>query len=55
MPQTATASGLTTGSAPFVEEARHRGELYIQQIYDLYSEENHEAWRRLYARMRPRW
>jgi phenylalanine-4-hydroxylase len=55
MPQTIAASGLTTGNAPFVEEARNRGELYIQQIYELYSEENHEAWRRLYARMRPRW
>jgi phenylalanine-4-hydroxylase len=55
MPQTVLASGLTTGNAPFVEEARNRGELYIQQVYDLYSEENHEAWRKLYARMRPRW
>ena len=38
-------SGLTTGHAPFVEEARDRGELYITQAYELYSEENHEAWR----------
>jgi len=50
-----TAPGLTTGQAPFVEEARHRGELYITQPYELYSEENHEAWRRLYGRMQPRW
>jgi phenylalanine-4-hydroxylase len=55
MPQTLVASGLTTGNAPFVEEARSRGELYITQAYDLYSEENHEAWRRLYERIRPRW
>src|SRR5438067_7313531 len=55
MPQTLTASGLTTGNAPFVEEARHRGELYISQAYDLYTEENQEAWRRLYRRIRPRW
>ena len=55
MPQSAVAAGLTTGNAPFVEEARHRGELYISQVYELYSEENHEAWRRLYARIRPRW
>jgi phenylalanine-4-hydroxylase len=48
-------SGLTTGHAPFVEEARTRGELYIAQPYELYSEENHEAWRRLFARIRPRW
>jgi phenylalanine-4-hydroxylase len=25
------------------------------QPYHLYTEENHEAWRRLYARMRPKW
>jgi phenylalanine-4-hydroxylase len=43
--------GLTTGRAPFVEEARARGELYIQQRYELYSDENHESWRRLYARI----
>ena len=55
MPQTVSASGLTTGDAPFVEEARNRGELYITQAYDLYSPENHEAWRRLYERIRPRW
>src|SRR5579862_7327299 len=55
MPQTAIAPGLTTGHAPFVEEARHRGELYISQAYELYSEENQEAWRRLYARIQPRW
>jgi phenylalanine-4-hydroxylase len=55
MPQTVVAPGLTTGHAPFVEEARDRGELYISQAYDLYSEENHESWRRLYDRIRPRW
>src|SRR5690349_2473928 len=55
MPQTLVSSGLTTGHAPFVEDARNRGELYISQAYDLYSEENHESWRRLYARIRPRW
>ena len=27
--------GLTTGRAPFVEEARSRGELYIEQKYEL--------------------
>jgi phenylalanine-4-hydroxylase len=51
----ATASGLTTKKAPFIEEARRHGEIYIQQPYDLYSDENHEAWRRLYARLLPRW
>jgi phenylalanine-4-hydroxylase len=55
MPQALAALGLTTGNAPFVEEARTRGELYISQAYDLYSQENHEAWRMLYQRIRPRW
>lgn len=50
-----SASGLTTGRAPFIEEARSRGDLYIEQRYDLYSSENHEAWRLLYNRMRPKW
>ncbi len=47
--------GLTTNHADFIDEARSNGELYIEQPYDLYSEENHEAWRRLYARMQSRW
>jgi len=55
MTETLAAPGLTTGHAPFVEEARTRGELYISQPYELYSEENHETWRRLFARIRPRW
>lgn len=49
------ASGLTTKQAPFIEEARSNGELYIRQPYELYSEENQEAWRKLYARILPRW
>ena len=55
MPQVALPAGLTTGEAPFIEAARLQGELYIRQPYELYSEENHEAWRRLYSRMLPRW
>jgi phenylalanine-4-hydroxylase len=47
--------GLTTTRAPFIERAQSNGELYITQPYELYSEENHEAWRRLFARMQPRW
>jgi phenylalanine-4-hydroxylase len=47
--------GLTSTEAPFIEEARGRRELYISQPYELYSEENHETWRRLYGRMAPRW
>ena len=47
--------GLTTTQAPFIEEARESGQLYIHQPYELYSGENHEAWRRLFARMQERW
>jgi len=36
--------GLTANRAP-----------YIDQPYELYSEENHQAWQRLFARMQPRW
>jgi phenylalanine-4-hydroxylase len=55
MPHTLVAPGLTTGHAPFVEEARTRGELYIAQPYEQYSQENHETWQALYSRIRPRW
>ncbi len=48
-------AGLTTTKAPFIEQAQANGELYIHQPYELYSEANHEAWRRLYARMVDRW
>lgn len=47
--------GLTTTMAPFIEDARSEGQIYIQQPYELYSEENQDTWRRLYARMLPRW
>jgi phenylalanine-4-hydroxylase len=46
---------LTTTEAPFIEEAQRHGKLYIYQPYELYSTENHEAWRRLYSRMIPLW
>ena len=52
---TSPPAGLTSTEAPFIEEARGRGELYISQPYELYSDENHETWRRLYARLAPRW
>jgi phenylalanine-4-hydroxylase len=47
--------GLTTKQAPFIEQVRRQGRMYIEQPYELYSEENHEAWRRLYGRMLPQW
>ena len=49
------AAGLTTSQAPFIELARKTGQVFIEQPYDLYSEANHEAWRRLYARIQPKW
>jgi phenylalanine-4-hydroxylase len=55
MESSVTVSGLTTNESAFIEQARHAGQIYIDQPYDLYSEENHQAWRRLYARMRPYW
>jgi len=51
----ATKPGLTTTKAPFIEQARENGELFIAQPWDLYSEDNQEAWRQLYSRIRPRW
>ena len=48
-------AGLTTTESSFIEEARQHGQLYIDQPYELYSEENHAAWRKLYSRMGPRW
>ncbi len=52
---TISLTGLTTTQAPFIEDARAHGQLYIHQPYELYSAENHETWRRLHARMLPRW
>ena len=47
--------GLTTTKAPFIEQAQREGRLYIHQPYELYSEANHDAWRRLFARMEDPW
>ena len=47
--------GLTTTKAPFVEEAKAGGQIYITQPYQLYSAENHATWRRLWTRMQERW
>lgn len=51
----AERDGLTTTRAPFIEQAHEQGQLYIHQPFELYSEANHDAWRRLYARMESRW
>ncbi len=50
-----TAPGLTTTKAPFIEQARADGQLFIHQPYELYSEENHRTWTRLLERIRPLW
>jgi phenylalanine-4-hydroxylase len=59
MPSTSTSSeipaGLTTTKSPFIEQAQADGRLYIDQPYDLYTDANHDVWRRLYARMGERW
>ena len=47
--------GLTTTEAPFIEEARQQGDLFIRQPYELYTPENHRAWAQLYQRLVPRW
>ncbi|MFK7817932.1 MAG: phenylalanine 4-monooxygenase [Planctomycetaceae bacterium] len=55
MTATAKPEGLTTTKAPFIEKAQANGELYIEQPYELYSEENHDTWRRLFETIRPKW
>ena len=54
-PDFQSLQGLTTNEAPFIEQARLNGQLYIDQPYQLYSAENHEAWGLLFARMHERW
>src|ERR1700691_3167521 len=48
-------AGLTTTEAFGIEDAHAQGRLFISQPYEFYSEENHESWQRLYARMLPKW
>lgn len=47
--------GLTTTQAPFIEEARAHGEIYIHQPYELYSPQNQATWSELLGRMHDRW
>jgi len=49
-------AGLTTTTeAAEIDSAQAHGQLFITQSHNHYSEENHETWRRLYARMLPKW
>ena len=50
-----TQNGLTTTRAPFIERCLERGETYIRQPYELYSQENQSTWRRLFDRIEPAW
>jgi len=54
-PEQSDGIGLTTTKAPFIEQAQQEGRLYIHQPYELYSDANHDSWRRLFARMEDRW
>ncbi len=47
--------GLTTTKSPYIEQAQKDGQRFINQPYELYSEENHKAWKNLYARIQDRW
>jgi phenylalanine-4-hydroxylase len=49
------SAGLTTTEPAEIAFAKAHGELFISQDYEHYSAENHETWRRLYARMLPKW
>jgi phenylalanine-4-hydroxylase len=49
------SNDLTTTRAPFIEQARGRGSLFIHQPYELYSQKNQETWRKLYDGLLPRW
>jgi len=55
MNRSSVSPGLTTTESNFIEEAKQSGRLFIEQPYDLYSEENQDTWRKLYARLSPRW
>ena len=54
-PQIRQSMSLTTTEARFIEEQKAAHKLFIDQPYHLYSAENHETWRRLFARIRPQW
>jgi phenylalanine-4-hydroxylase len=55
MSVTTVTSGLTTTEAAFIEDARAHGQLFIDQPYALYTDENHQAWANLYRRIVPKW
>lgn len=50
-----TNQGLTTTHAPFIENVKRNGQLFISQPYALYNEDNQKAWKTLYAMLLPKW
>jgi phenylalanine-4-hydroxylase len=46
---------LTSETSAFIQNALAEERVYIHQPYELYSEENHQAWSQLYHRMEERW
>lgn len=55
MQQAQPIQGLTTTKAPFIENAKNQGDLFIRQPYELYNQDNHIAWRKLYTLLLPKW
>src|SRR3954453_6919440 len=53
--RTAPPPGLPPTKAPFIEEARAHGDIYIHQPYELYSAENQATWGALLSRMQDPW
>lgn len=47
--------GLTTTKSPFIENAQNERQMFIHQPYELYSEDNQRAWKKLYALLLPKW
>lgn len=47
--------GLTTTKAPFIENMKTEGKLFIEQPYHLYSQENQEAWNLLFNGIQDHW
>ena len=54
-PALVAGGDLTTGRADFIERAQTRGDLFVEQPYDLYSKANQETWRRLYRALAGKW
>ncbi|MGK5594686.1 MAG: phenylalanine 4-monooxygenase [Parachlamydiaceae bacterium] len=55
MKQSEKGHGLTTTKAPFIENAKTEGHLFIHQPYEFYNQNNQDAWRKLYALLLPKW